>query len=107
VALTDNFPVSVAERTRSKREIEGGSEEIPRKDGSAQPVEERAVEEFEDDGSPWYFGKAREDLRRRRQGGAGRAAAAEEDDPVEVSATYNLSPHYLIFEYSGHERGGT
>lgn len=81
--------MSVAERTLLKREIEGGSKETSQKDSDAQPAphkDERAVEEFEDDGSPWYFGKAREDLRRRRQGGAGRVAAAvEDDDPVQVS----------------------
>jgi SEL1 protein len=71
-----------------KREIEGGSMETLQKDSGAQSAlhkEERALEEFGDDGSPWYPGKAREESRRRRQSGAGHAAAAEEEDPVQVS----------------------
>ncbi|OAX43674.1 HCP-like protein [Rhizopogon vinicolor AM-OR11-026] len=83
----DEDKLSVAERTRLKREIEGGSKDAPQKDGGAQPAmhkEERALEEFEDDGSAWYLGKAREEFHRRTQGRAGRAAAAaEDDDPVQ------------------------
>ncbi|KAG1721409.1 hypothetical protein EDB19DRAFT_1898333 [Suillus lakei] len=75
-------------RARLKREIDSGSKGASQKDGGAQPAphkEERTVEEFEDDGNPWYIGKASEDFRRRRQGEAARTAAAaeEEDDPVQ------------------------
>ncbi|KAG2069617.1 HCP-like protein [Suillus decipiens] len=83
----DADKVSVAEKGRSKREIDSGSKDTSQKDGGAQATphkEERAVEESEDDGK-WYIGKASEDFRRRRQGEAARAAAAadEEDDPVQ------------------------
>ncbi|KAG0699377.1 hypothetical protein DFH29DRAFT_833834 [Suillus ampliporus] len=81
----DEDKLSVAERTRLKREIDGGSKETPQQDSGAEPAlhkEEKAVEEFEDDGSPWYLGKAREQFRRRRQDEAARATA-EEEDPVQ------------------------
>lgn len=87
------LPVSVAERTRLKREIDSGSKDTSQKDGGAQPIpnkEERAVEDFEDDGK-WYIGKASEDFRRRQQGEVARAAAAEDDDdPVQVSISPNI-----------------
>jgi SEL1 protein len=89
----DMLPVSVAERARLKREIDSGSKDTSQKDGGAQPIpnqEERAIEEFEDDGK-WYIGKASEDFRRRQQGEVARAAAAEDDDdPVQVSISFNI-----------------
>lgn len=95
------LPVSVAERARLKREIDSGSKDTSQKDGGAQTVpnkEERAVEEFEDDGK-WYIGKASEDFRRRRQGETGRTAAAaeEEDDLVQVSiSSVVILPHTFL-----------
>lgn len=93
--------MSVAERTRLKREIEGSSKETTEKESGAQPAlhkEERALEEFEDDGSPWYLGKASEDFRRRRQSGTGRAAA-EDDDPVQVCISPSFH-HTLSHSYT-------
>lgn len=101
----DMLPVSVAERTRLKREIDSGSKDTSQKDGGAQPIpnkEERAVEDFEDDGK-WYIGKASEDFRRRQQGEVARAAAAEDDDdPVQVSISFNIIlPDFLIVNTVG------
>ncbi|KAG2159106.1 uncharacterized protein EDB93DRAFT_444749 [Suillus bovinus] len=83
----DADKMSVAERARLKQEIDSGSKDASQKGGDAQPAshkEERATEEFEDDGK-WYIGKASEDFRRRRQGESARTAPAaeEEDDPVQ------------------------
>jgi hypothetical protein len=57
---------------------QGQGQEMPKIDDKKTGEAPKEQEEFVDDDSPWYFGKARDEFKRRQ------SPVSEEEDPIQV-----------------------